>query len=93
MHELTDAGQLVVHERPRAVADVALHAGDFGVGRVLPRRVLRVHRRVARLSAELGRLHVVQRALRREQDQGGIDDGHGRDDNHGGAHARHGANR
>ena len=44
-------------------------------GRVLPRGVLRVHRRVAGLAAELGRLHRVQRALRGEQDQRGIDDG------------------
>ena len=88
VHELTDAGQLGVHQRPPALADMTLHAGDFGVRRVLPRRVLRVHLRVARLAAELRRLHVVQRPLRREQHQSGIDDGQGHDANQGRAHAR-----
>ena len=71
--QLPHAVQLVLDERAAAFADVALHAGDLRMRRVLPRRELRVHRRVARLAAERGRLHRVQRAVAREQHDHDID--------------------
>ena len=55
--QLPHAVQLVVDERACAFADVALHARDLRVRRVLPRGELRMHRRVARLAAERRRLH------------------------------------
>ena len=75
VRELPRAGHLVLHERPPALADVAIHARDSRMRRVLPGGVLRVHRRVARLTAELRRLHRVQRPVPRDQHDDHVDRG------------------
>ena len=78
--ELPDADQLVVDRRPRAVADVAVDAGDARMCRRLPGGELRVHRQVARLPAESRRFHRVQRSIPGEQQDHQVDGGQRADD-------------
>ena len=85
--QLPHAVHLVLDECAAPFTDVALNAGDLRVRGVLPRRELRVHRRVARLAAERGGFHRVERAISREQHDHGID-GRQRDEQQGAAACR-----
>ncbi len=87
VHELPHAGQLGVHKPFCPLADVTAGTGDAPVRCALPGSELRVHRRVAHLSAEGGRLHPVQAAVTRQQNQNDVDGGEGRDDQRHPAHA------
>ena len=87
MIELPHAVHLVFDECAAPFTDMALDAGDLRVRGVLPRRELRVHRLVARLAAERGRFHRVERAVSRDQHDHRID-GRQRDEHHGSAACR-----
>ena len=73
VHQHPHTGELVVHERARTFADMALRARDAGMRRVLPRHELRMHGRVAHLAAEAGRLHPMQRPVARQQNDDDVD--------------------
>jgi hypothetical protein len=61
--ELARSGELGFNQGPHARPDVTRHAGNARVRRHLIRLILRLHRRVAGLAAELGGLHVVHPAI------------------------------
>ena len=75
VHELPHAGRLGVHEALRALADVAVDAGDLPRARRLPGGELRLHRRVAHLAAERRRFHPVQAAVAGQQDDDDVGGG------------------
>ena len=75
VHELPDTGQLRADQRPGPFSHVTLDARHVGMRGVLPGGELRPHRRVARLPAEGRRLHPVQRAVPRDEEDDGVDGG------------------
>jgi hypothetical protein len=72
---------------PGPFADVAVDAGDARVRSRSARRELRLHRRVARLPAELRRFHPVQAAVAGEQQDDDVDGGQRRRWQRAAAHA------
>ena len=89
MYELAHTGQLVANEGPGALADMAMHAVDARMRRVLPGRVLRAHGRMARLPAERRRFHVVQAAVPGQQQNRDIDGRERGDDERRATNRRH----
>ena len=68
-NHLPQAGKLRPHEPSRARSDVTLDAGHARVRRILIGGVFGIHHGMARLAAEIGRVHVLDTAVR-----GGPDD-------------------
>jgi hypothetical protein len=79
---LANSRDLGAHEPRRAGPDVTFDAGDPGVGRIHVRRVLRRHDRVAALSAELRRVHVLDAEVGRRAEDQDVQGGRDRDQDH-----------
>src|SRR5208283_4174080 len=74
-HDLPQTRKLRPHKPSCSRADMAFDASYAGVGRILVRRVFRGHHSVTGSSAETGRIHVLDAAIRRRRDNEKVERG------------------